>query len=81
MQRYACTIKMAIKDFGFSVTCWFDAKDMPEALFLLNAKMLNAQHARPELVFREVSVVGPTIVGKGSDADNNRPKGTDSCSV
>lgn len=71
MQRYACTIKMAIKDFGFSVTCWFDAKDMPEALFLLNAKMITAQHARPELVFREVQILGPASAGKGKDADHD----------
>lgn len=62
---------MAVKDFGFSVTCWLAAKDMPEALFLLNAKMISAQHSRPELVFREVQILGPASAAKGMDANHD----------
>lgn len=69
MRRYVCSVKMAIEGFGFSVTCWLEADDMPAAVMQLMAKMQAAKRDRQELQFREVSILAPTIVGDVKDAD------------
>ena len=71
MVKYSCYVSMTSNGFGFSIICEVDATDMPAATALIAQKMHNAKHDRPDLQFREVKIIAPTIVGKGTDANHD----------
>jgi hypothetical protein len=71
MLTYSFRASMAVNGFGFSIIADVEADDMPAAMTAVAEKMRKAKADRPELQFREVQILAPTIVGKGTDENHH----------